>query len=153
MPMASAQRGIVESVEHERRVVELREMHVRRAPVRIERDARLRDREHGRRIERVLHAQHARRERLRRVAREHGHRPLRDDRAVIVALVHEVHRRAGDARAGGDHRRVHARAVHPASAEAGRSAGCTFTIRPRYAFTTTSGTSRMYPASTTSSMR
>jgi len=65
----------------------------------------------------ALHGLHPRRQRLRRVALEHRHRALQDDRPVIVLLVHEVHGRAAHAHAGGEHRLVDAVAVEALAAE------------------------------------
>ena len=65
-----------------------------------ERQAALGEPAHRQRIEAVLLAQDARGERVGRVARQHRHRGLGDDRAGIEVGRDEMHRAAADARAG-----------------------------------------------------
>src|SRR5919106_1108920 len=71
----------------------------------------------------MLGAQNARSERGFGIVGENGHRPLRDDRAVVVDLVDEVHGGPSHARARLEHCAMHARAVHPRSAEAWQQGG------------------------------
>ena len=113
-------------------------------PSRVEAHLAAGDGVHDARIEQVLGAQHARGERVLVVAGEHGNGPLRDDRAVIVHLVDEVHRRPATARTGLRSRRdARVRRTCPRRRTSGSSAGCTLSIRPRYARVTSAGTSRM----------
>ena len=68
-------------------------------------------------VEPVLLLQDPRGQRVRRVAFDHRHLALRDDRAAVVALVDQVYRHAADLLAGGQHRLVHLAAVQALSAE------------------------------------
>ena len=65
----------------------------------------------------MLDGQHARRQRISRIAFQHGHASLHNDAAVIDLLVHKMRGRAGDLRAVGEDRLVHVMAVHAHAAE------------------------------------
>ncbi len=61
--------------------------------------------------------EHAFAERVGRVVVEHRHRLLPDDRAVIVFVVDEVNRAAGDFHAGIEHGLMNMVAVHAGAAK------------------------------------
>ena len=84
---------------------------------------------------------------LGRIAREHGHRLLREHRARVDALVDEVNRRP---RLGRRPPRERPRR-RAAPGNAGSSAGCTFTTLPGKRERKTGRRRCMYPAQTTSS--
>src|SRR5262245_47875983 len=67
----------------------------------------------------TLLLEHPRRQRLRRVVVVHRHRPLQDDRAVVVLVVGEVDGAAADLGAVGQHRLVDVVAVKALPAERG----------------------------------
>src|SRR6266550_7324239 len=76
-----------------------------------------RERRHDERQQTVFDLEHAGCERLRRIVGADGHRPLGDDRPVVVLLVHVVHRGAGHPHPAREHLLVHAAAVHAGAAE------------------------------------
>src|SRR6185437_5977938 len=67
--------------------------------------------QHDVRQQPMLHFQHARGERLRRVVRTDGHGPLRDDRTPVILLVHVVDGRSRERGAAREHGLVDAAAV------------------------------------------
>ena len=69
------------------------------------------------RVRFLLDFEHALAERVGRVVVEHGHRLLPDDRPVVVLVVDEVDRAAGDFHAGIEHGLMDAIAVHARAAE------------------------------------
>lgn len=75
--------------------------------------------------------QNSRGERFRCVCRVYGHSDLCERRAVIVMLIDEMDRTARFGFFSRDHRFVYKVAIHPWPSEFGKSAGCTFRIRPR----------------------
>lgn len=68
----------------------------------------------------MLHAEHARGERVRVVVAEHRHRPLGDDRSAVVFLIDEVYRNTRHRDTGREHCLVDAPAVHAGTAERGQ---------------------------------
>src|SRR5256714_3958263 len=85
----------------------------------------LQDRNHlyRARINHVLDVQNSRCQRFGRIGFVDSHAPLRDDRATIVILVHEMNGHARFLRSRGDYGFVNARAVHAFAAKCGQQGG------------------------------